>query len=285
MIKSQDNKSSRQKYPWQHQRRSLLKGFGAIYLVSHFPRWAWSMELTAREVAELASQTDKVNTWTANNTITMKGGSSTTRTRQGWMANQLRDTGNKALRFFRFAEPADLAGTALLIHENNPDVDDLWLYLPAMGRARRIVSSGLKNSFIGTEFAYADLMTQQSDRFEHSFSHGDDVFEGEPAWIVDSVPADEDWAEDIGYARQRAWIRKSDYATLRVDYFNLRDQLFKRQIISQFYMADDVKGRFIACHRHMMNLDNGRETVMAFNQVAINQDVDRGYFRPERLGR
>lgn len=242
-------------------------------------------DLSALNVAQRAALTDKVGSWTAANTITLSGASATTRVRKGWMANQLRSGSENALRYFRFAEPADLAGTALLIHENNPEQDDLWLYLPAVGRARRIVSSSLKNSFIGSEFAFADLVTQQAERFEHRFVDDAEPLAECACWVVDSRPKDADWAEDIGYARQRAWIRRSDFATLQVDYYNLKDERFKRQQLSEFYPVADEPGRFIACHRQMVNFDNGRETLMQFADIRVNGAVDGGYFRPERLGR
>lgn|SRR5574340_975605 len=43
-------------------------------------------------------------------------------------------------------------GTALLIHDN---ADDVWLYPPVLGKARRIVSSSRKNSLVGIQFAFA----------------------------------------------------------------------------------------------------------------------------------
>lgn len=280
-------------------RRQFLHGAGRLGLVAAalssglvsglgLPRMvaaSTDAALSALAVAHRAALTDKVGSWTAANTITLSGASATTRVRKGWMANQLRSGGENALRYFRFAEPADLAGTALLIHENNPDQDDLWLYLPAVGRARRIVSSSLKNSFIGSEFAFADLVTQQAERFEHRFVDDAEPLAACDCWVVDSRPRDADWAQDIGYARQRAWIRRSDFATLQVDYYNLKDQRFKRQQLSEFYPVADEPGRFIACRRQMVNFDNGRETLMQFADLSVNSDVDGGYFRPERLGR
>jgi outer membrane lipoprotein-sorting protein len=58
-----------------------------------------------------------------------------------------------AQRLVRFTAPSRLAGTGLLV----PDGDTLYLYLPAYGRARRIVGESRGDAFMGTDFSLEDL--------------------------------------------------------------------------------------------------------------------------------
>ncbi len=48
----------------------------------------------------------------------------------------------------RFLAPADVAGTGLLSVG-----DDMWLYLPALGRVRRIAGHAKKGSCMGTDLS------------------------------------------------------------------------------------------------------------------------------------
>lgn len=56
-------------------------------------------------------------------------------------------------RLVRFTAPARLAGTGLLV----PDGDTVYLYLPAYGRARRVVGESRGDAFMGTDFSLDDL--------------------------------------------------------------------------------------------------------------------------------
>jgi len=44
-------------------------------------------------------------------------------------------------RFIKFMEPADVRGTAMLVVDNKDISDEMWIYLPALRKTRRIVSS------------------------------------------------------------------------------------------------------------------------------------------------
>ncbi len=60
-------------------------------------------------------------------------------------------------RFIRFIEPADVRGTAMLIVDNENTADEMWIYLPALKKVRRIVSSEKGKSFMSSEFSNADI--------------------------------------------------------------------------------------------------------------------------------
>jgi hypothetical protein len=214
----------------------------------------------------------------------MRAPNATPRVRKGTIMNQLRDNDRDAMRLYRFTYPADLEGTRLLIHEDQASDDALWLYLPAAGKTRRIVSSAKKNSFLGTEFAYVDLMTQRVGDFAHKLA-GRETVDGIDCHVVDSVPLTDEWANDIGYSRQRAWVRADELATLQIDYYDLKGTHAKRQRLTELHVADASGGKFIAKRRHMVNAQSGRETLMQFLELEVNAPVSNRDFSPSRLGR
>jgi hypothetical protein len=61
----------------------------------------------------------------------------------------------------------DVAGAvaARLEGEQGEGDDDQWLFLPAIKRVKRIASSNQSGSFMGSEFAYEDLVVRQVDKY------------------------------------------------------------------------------------------------------------------------
>jgi hypothetical protein len=71
--------------------------------------------------------------------------------------------GDKLL--FIFDSPPDVRGTLMLTHSHGSRPDDQWLYLPAFGRVKRIASANKPGPFMGSEFAYEDLASQEVDKY------------------------------------------------------------------------------------------------------------------------
>ncbi len=60
-------------------------------------------------------------------------------------------------RLVRFSYPNDIKNTAFLVWEH-PDADDeRFLYLPALGRVRRIAGEEKQESFVGSDLSYEDI--------------------------------------------------------------------------------------------------------------------------------
>ena len=76
--------------------------------------------------------------------------------------------GDKSLTIFD--RPADIKGTALLTFSHKKGPDDQWLYLPALKRVKRISSGNKSGAFMGSEFAYEDLSSQEVEKYTYKFS-------------------------------------------------------------------------------------------------------------------
>ena len=87
-------------------------------------------------------------------TITEKGGSTRNRT-ISMMTKSYAEGLEK--RIIRFIEPADVRGTSMLVFDNKNSADEMWIYLPALKKTRRIVTSEKGKSFMSSEFSNADM--------------------------------------------------------------------------------------------------------------------------------
>ena len=53
-------------------------------------------------------------------------------------------------------QPPDVAGTALLLRRDDGD-DDMFMYLPALRKSRRVTGAMTSSKVLGTDFSYADI--------------------------------------------------------------------------------------------------------------------------------
>ena len=75
----------------------------------------------------------------------------------------------RAHTLVRFTEPAELAGTALLLREERDGTTTQLLYQPAYDKVRPIAASSKKDRFMGTDFSYADFERRNADEAVYKF--------------------------------------------------------------------------------------------------------------------
>src|SRR5918993_1620308 len=63
----------------------------------------------------------------------------------------------------RFSYPNDIRGTGFLVWEHPKGEDERFLYLPSLGRVRRIAGSEAQESFVGSDFTYEDIGGREVD--------------------------------------------------------------------------------------------------------------------------
>src|SRR5262245_30239495 len=96
-------------------------------------------------------------------TMTLINESGTKRVRQTTSLTKLLPNGVDQRRMVRFLSPADVKGTATLMIEHSDGDDDIWIYLPALHKVRRLVANNKKDSFVGTDFSYSDIIGHRVD--------------------------------------------------------------------------------------------------------------------------
>lgn len=73
----------------------------------------------------------------------------------------------------RFTEPADIRSTALLIWKHASAETERFLFLPAMGRIRRIAGGEAQESFVGSDFSYEDISGQDIEAYAYELLDAD----------------------------------------------------------------------------------------------------------------
>ncbi len=126
-----------------------------------------------RDIMKMSRDVSKISGLESVSTLKIINNKGRERVRKTAMASKEFDGGLTEKRIIRFLEPADVKGTGMLIFDNENDADNMWIYMPALRKVRRIVSSDKGKSFMGSEFSNADMAAGNLDDFTYQ-SLGED---------------------------------------------------------------------------------------------------------------
>ncbi len=72
----------------------------------------------------------------------------------------------------RFTYPNDIRGTGFLVWEppDSKTEDERFLYLPSLGRVRRIAGAEAQESFVGSDFTYEDIGGRELEDYTYAFA-------------------------------------------------------------------------------------------------------------------
>lgn len=180
----------------------------------------------------------------------------------------------------RFTSPADIKGTSMLIFDYSAKDDDMWVYLPALRKTRRIISSEKGNSFMGSEFSNADMSKPNSDDFLH-VRLGEENLHGKACWKIESKCKDEDREDKYGYSRRISWIEKNTYLCHKIEYYDFYGDLMKIQTLKNYQKQDN--GKYFAFLMEMENVQNQRRSILSIDRFKVGSDLAENYFSPAML--
>ena len=185
--------------------------------------------------------------------------------------------GDKSLSIFD--NPRDVKGTAFLNYTHKTGDDDQWLYLPALKRVKRISSRNKSGSFMGSEFSYEDISSQEVEKYTYKWIR-DEVYDGMECFVVDYYPVDK---KNSGYTRQTSWIDKKEYRTLKVQYYDRKGSHLKTLTFSGY---QKYLGKFWRSGElNMLNHQNGKSTRLEFSDYKFASGLKERDFSKNSLKR
>ena len=184
--------------------------------------------------------------------------------------------GDKTLIVFR--EPKRIRGTALITHAHSQRDDDQWLYLPALGRVKRISGASKAGSFVGSEFSYEDLAPQEVDDYSYEYIE-DEIYTGQDCFKVIRIPKD----KDSGYTRQIIWVDKAEYRIQKIEFYDRKHTLIKILTVSGYQKYMDQYWR--PGRLSMVNQQDGKSTEMIATNYVFRQGLTDADFSENSLRR
>lgn len=200
------------------------------------------------------------------------------------MATKLYDGGKTEKRIYRFMEPADIKGTGVLVYDYETKADDVWIFLPALRKTRRIVGSERSKPFMGSEFSYGDLNIPALDDYNYQLVK-EEPAGGEPCYVIDVVPKTEDLKKEEGYQRKTYWISKETYVFRKIQFFGMDGKPLKEMTASNVKLLDPQNKRYRAMRMEVVNSRNGRRSIFETEKVSFAPDTKDDYFTTAYLER
>jgi hypothetical protein len=183
-------------------------------------------------------------------------------------------------RLIKFIEPADVRGTSMLVIDNKDAPDEMWIYLPALKKTRRIVSSEKGKSFMSSEFSNADMSSPTLPDFinEHATGSGTNNL-----WMIESKPVSEDKADEYGYSKKISYISMDNYQIQKMEFYNFDNVLFKIIEIKNIFPLPD--GKFIVSNMTANNVLTNRKSEIILNDIKEGSKADDSFFSLQNLER
>ena len=137
--------------------------------------------------------------------------------------------------------------------------DELWTYDPGTDRTIMISGSMLRQSVMGSDLSYEDMM--EDPRLERSYAAEvaatEDV-DGRRCWVVQLTAK----VEGLAYQTRRLWVDAERFVPLREDLFAKSGRLLKTIRLGD---VRSVEGRWVPMHalyRDVMKTGGGTEFVI-----------------------
>jgi hypothetical protein len=245
---------------------------------------AQAQDLTVTQIMERNFVVTKVNDSVSDGTFRLINKDGQERVRETVGRSKLLPNGVDNMRVTRFTSPQDIKGTVSLLIEHSEKDDDIWIYLPALKKVRRLVASNKKDSFVGTDFSYGDVIGHKVADWTHKILREDTV-DGAACWVIESLPKTPEVKSNSGYSKRVGWVRKDSFITVKGEGYDENGELFKAFAFSDIHLMDKARQRYQALHLEGTNLQTGHRTVIEFRNVKVNQGVSDEFFTTRYMER
>jgi outer membrane lipoprotein-sorting protein len=200
--------------------------------------------------------------------IQAKGGSTSER-----LIDQYSKDGPKGKRtMIVFQQPDTVKGTRFLTMENAGSADDRWIFLPGVGKVRRMAASEGSGSFVGTDFSYDDIAStsRSADLDTHTLLREENL-DSVACYVIQSVPKDNSYQ----YSKMLLWIAKDTKLTLKIELYDKRNTLVK---VAEMSGIKEVQGRLTTTVTKMTTLSAGTATTIFMDIIKYDDPIPEQVF-------
>ncbi|MGC9325268.1 MAG: outer membrane lipoprotein-sorting protein [Desulfomonilia bacterium] len=170
----------------------------------------------------------------------------------------------------KFIEPAELRNLGFLSLAD----DQMYLYLPAFDRLRRIASHARKESFAGSDLSNDDLST---GKYTHHYdARIDQETDTEYVLELGRKPG-----SDRIYQRVRAWVDKQNFSANRMDLYEDADRIWKKSEM----VHEKIQGYWTPVQITMKDVTKDHTTIMKITKIEYDTDLDDSVFTTRYLKR
>jgi hypothetical protein len=187
----------------------------------------------------------------------------------------------------RFSFPNDIRGTGFLVWEHPDSEDERFLYLPSLGRVRRIAGAETQESFVGTDFTYEDIGGRELDEYTYAFAGADGANAAwtpagggasQAAWRLESRRKD----KSAEFPRVVSLVLKDSLVVVHAEIFNRRDE---RQKVYMVTRLERIEGIWTVMASEMTNALEKTRTELIVESTDYNVGLKETDFSRRELER
>jgi hypothetical protein len=187
----------------------------------------------------------------------------------------------------RFTYPNDIRGTSFLVWEHPKADDERFLYLPSLGRVRRIAGAETQESFVGSDFTYEDIGGREFDDYAYAFAGPDGtkaswtpVAGGPPreAWRLESRRKD----AAAEFPRVITVVLKDSHVVVSAEIYNRRNE---RQKVYSVRRLEQREGIWTVTDSEMANALEKTRTELVVEATDYNVGLKEADFSRRQLER
>jgi outer membrane lipoprotein-sorting protein len=259
-----------------------------FFVISFLPVDGFSENMTPLEIMKRVDMRDDGETSISEMTMILIDKRGNQRVRQ--MKGFRKDFGEDVKNISFFLTPADVRNVAFLSFDWDDEnkEDDNWLFLPAVGKPKRISAGNKKDSFMGSDFTYADMNGLEVSEWNYKFLKEQDVVEGKDCWVIEAVPkksARQKVIEETGYLKSVSWVRKDNFMVVRGKMYVKKGRKIKYFTATGIEKIQDI---WTAKKLTMVTTKAKKKehsTVLMFKNMIYNKGVEDGMFTVQRMER
>ncbi|MHC1692900.1 MAG: outer membrane lipoprotein-sorting protein [Sphaerochaetaceae bacterium] len=171
-----------------------------------------------------------------------------------------------------FLSPASVKNTRFLSVERPDGGDDQWIFLPALGKVKRIAASERSGSFMGSDFTYADMasFSYGGDEAQHTLLRQENLG-NHTCHVVESIPK-----TVSDYGKTITWVDTTTFVAIQVEFYDNNGSNPVKTLTSE--NIQQVDGKWVARMMTMTTLATGHKTRIEMSQVTYNVTLDPAYF-------
>ncbi|MBT8327343.1 MAG: outer membrane lipoprotein-sorting protein [Bacteroidia bacterium] len=175
--------------------------------------------------------------------------------------------------FTEYLSPEREKGTKMLKLD-----DKLWIYSPSSDRTIQISGHMLKQSVMGSDLSYEDMMDERKlTEIYTAVVSGSEVLDGRKTWVIDLIAK----VTDATYEKQKIWVDKEKFVPLRQDMMAKSGKILKRVSLSNI---EKISGRWYPKRMNYKDmLKQGKGTDFEIVTIEFNPKIPAHIFTKASL--
>ncbi|MGQ1784233.1 MULTISPECIES: outer membrane lipoprotein-sorting protein [unclassified Saccharicrinis] len=175
--------------------------------------------------------------------------------------------------FTEYLSPAREMGTKMLKLE-----DRLWIYSPSTDRIIQISGHMLRQSVMGSDFSYEDMMDNRKlTEIYNAEIIATEENDGRKTFVLKLTAS----IEDVAYHSRKIWVDAQHYVPLREELFAKSGQLLKSTTLGDLQKVQEKWYPMKIKYKDM--LKNGDGTEIQINSIKFNQEIPEYIFTKAAL--